>query len=65
MPKQKKKAKIIWTEPAESLNKFISFAEANASYSASEIIDSHIISNKFYSKRQKSRKQTNIREFFK
>ncbi|KFM61616.1 Jerky protein-like protein, partial [Stegodyphus mimosarum] len=47
------KEKISWAEAAESLNKFISFAEASTSYSASEIIDFHIIRNKFYTKRQK------------
>ena len=41
------KEKISWAEAAESLNKFISFAEASTSYSASEIIDFHIIRNKF------------------
>ncbi|GBM70630.1 Jerky [Araneus ventricosus] len=59
------KEKISWAEAAESLNKFISFAEASTSYSASEIIDFHIIRNKFYTKRQKSRKQKDIRDFFK
>lgn len=59
------KEKISWAEAAESLNKFISFAEASTSYSASEIIDFHIIRNEFYSKRQKSRKQKDIRDFFK
>ncbi|KFM65526.1 Jerky protein, partial [Stegodyphus mimosarum] len=54
------KEKISWAEAAESLNKFISFAEASTSYSASEIIDFHIIRNKFYTKRQKSRKQKDI-----
>ncbi|GBO13577.1 hypothetical protein AVEN_13683-1 [Araneus ventricosus] len=59
------KEKISWAAAAESLNKFISFAEASTSYSASEIIDFHIIRNKFYTKRQKSRKQKDIRDFFK
>ncbi|GBO26859.1 hypothetical protein AVEN_94644-1 [Araneus ventricosus] len=54
------KEKISWAEAAESLNKFISFAEASTSYSASEVIDFHIIRNKFYTKRQKSRKQKDI-----
>ena len=61
----KEKEKISWAEAAESLNKFISFAEASTSYSASEIIDFHIIRNKFYTIRQKSRKQKDIRDFFK
>ena len=61
----KEKEKISWTEAAESLNKFISFDEASTSYSASEIIDFHIIRNKFYTIRQKSRKQKDIRDFFK
>lgn len=60
-----KNEKISWTEAAESLNKFISFAEASTSYSASEIIDLHIIRNTFYTKRQKSKKQKDIRDFFK
>ncbi|GBM91972.1 Jerky [Araneus ventricosus] len=59
------KEKISWAEAAESLNKFTSFAEASTSYSASEIIDFHIIRNKFYTKHQKSRKQKDIRDFFK
>ncbi|GBM06881.1 hypothetical protein AVEN_147824-1 [Araneus ventricosus] len=59
------KEKISWAEAAESLKQFISFAEASTSYSASEIIDFHIIRNKFYTKRQKSRKQKDIRDFFK
>ena len=61
----KEKEKISWAEAAESLNKFISFAEASTSYIASEIIDFHIIRNNFYTKLQKSRKQKDIREFFK
>ncbi|XP_057662515.1 jerky protein homolog [Diorhabda carinulata] len=59
------KEKISWAEAAESLNKFISFAEASTGYSALEIIDFHIIRNKFYTKHQKSRKQKDIRDFFK
>ena len=58
------KEKINWAEAAESLNKFISFAEASTSYSASEIIDFHIIRKEFYSKCLKSIKQKDIRDFF-
>ena len=42
--------KIRLAEAAESLNKFISFAEASISYSASEIND-YIITNTFFTKR--------------
>lgn len=59
------KKKVSWAEAAESLDKFISFAEASTSYSAPEIINFHIIRNEFYSKRQKSVRQKDIRDFFK
>lgn len=59
------KEKISWAEAAESLNKFITFAEASTSYSASEMIDLHVMRNNFLKKRQNSRKQKDIRDFFK
>lgn len=63
--KTEENEKISWEEAAESLNKFICFAEASTSYSASEIIEFHIIRNKFHDKHQKSRNQEDIRDFFK
>lgn len=59
------KERISWAEAAESLNKFITFAECNADYNACELIDLHIIRNNFYAKQQRSRKQKDIRDFFK
>lgn len=58
-------AKVSWKQASDALHTFIKFAESNKSYNSAELINLFIIRNDFLKKRSESRKQRDIRDFFK
>ncbi|GBM02529.1 Jerky [Araneus ventricosus] len=56
--------KISWGEAEKSLSTFLQFCEKNAHYSAQEVMELHLIKERFMKKRELSFKQTDIRNVF-
>ena len=55
---------ISWSEAEKSLSTFLTFCKRNSHYSAQEMIELHIIKERFMTKREQSFKQTNIKQIF-
>ncbi|GBM60398.1 Jerky protein [Araneus ventricosus] len=56
--------KISWGEAEKSLSTFLQFCEKNAQYSVQEVMELHLIKERFMKKRELSFKQTDIRNVF-
>lgn len=56
--------KITWSEAHKSLTTFLNFCERNSHYSSQEILELHLIKERFMKKRELSFKQTDIRHAF-
>jgi hypothetical protein len=54
-----------WSEASAAIDTFIRFAECNKSYNASELVNLCIVRNEFLKKKCDSKKQRDIRSYFK
>ena len=56
---------ISWAEDSEGLKTFVKFAEKSKHYDVAQVMNLHIIQNRFCQKRAQSKKQVNIHTMFK